>query len=253
MAENQKKLNDDYWKVMSWKQLQKMLSNDIDYSANIELARRVVNNYEEVVNYYLGPMSSKIVSKINRIMGEDSFTEYYFFLSHPFVETVDGVRAEWHRVSLYDAQDCKLQSYTSTIASRHFYKLVNKMRQIKNKEEELLEYKDYEALLMCDQEEVEEETDDQKCMKRAFARLNEREQLVLKYLVIEKMPSIEAYPLISDMIHPIAKEGMTSEQVKESWNVKQRQTAMSLLKGRALEHLHIIYVEQKKIYNETYR
>lgn len=250
MSDVQNIPNRDHLEIMSWKQLQKLLSDDIDYSANIELARRVVNNYEKAVNYYLGPISSKIVNRINCIMGENSFTEYYLFLSHPQVETTEGVRPGWHKVSLYDAQDCSLLSYTSTITSRHFYKLANKMQQIKNNESGLLEYKDYEALLVCDQEERGDESVDKKCMKRAFARLNKRERRVLKYLVIDKMPSIEAYPLISDMIHPIAKDGMTSEQVKGNWNIKQRQTSMSLLKGRALEHLRTLYAEQKNLVHD---
>ena len=116
----------------------------------------------------------------------------------------------------------------------------------KNQEDELFEYKDYESLLLCDQVEEEGESITQIRMRKAFAQLSERDKLVLTYLVIAKMPAIEAYPLVERMIHPIAKDGMTSDQVKLNWTVKQRQDAMSLMKGYALKHLLIKYNEQKK-------
>lgn len=56
--------NDCNWKGMSWDELKQRLTDDPEYKANIELARRVVNNYEVVVNYYLGPMCTKIVERI---------------------------------------------------------------------------------------------------------------------------------------------------------------------------------------------
>ena len=186
------------------------------------------------------------MERINKIMGENSYTDYYLFLSYPIVDTDNGPKPEWHRVSLYDAKDCKLQTYTSTIACRYFYKLANKEKMRKNQEDELFEYKDYESLLLCDQVEEEGESITQIRMRKAFAQLSERDKLVLTYLVIAKMPAIEAYPMVERMIHPIAKDGMTSDQVKLNWTVKQRQDAMSLMKGYALKHLLIKYNEQKK-------
>ena len=41
--------NDCNWKGMSWDELKQRLTDDPEYKANIELARRVVNNYEVVV------------------------------------------------------------------------------------------------------------------------------------------------------------------------------------------------------------
>ena len=109
----------------------------------------------------------------------------------------------------------------------------------------MLEYKDYESLLLCDQAEDDGESLTQARMRKAFAQLSEKDKLVLTCLVIKKMPAIDAYPMVEDMIHPLAKNGMTSDQVKSNWSVKQRQDAMSLMKGRALNHLLIKYNEQK--------
>lgn len=63
--------------------------------------------------------------------------------------------------------------------------------------------------MLCDQVEEEGESITQIRMRKAFAQLSERDKLVLTYLVIAKMPAIEAYPMVERMIHPIAKDGMT--------------------------------------------
>lgn len=241
MKEEIRITSDCHWEGMSWDELKKKLETDPEYKANLEVARRIINNYEAVVNYYIGPMSALLVEKINRIMGENFYADFYLFLSSPFVNNIP----EWHKISLYEAKDCNLQSYTSLITCRHFYKLAKKEKKKKNNEVDLLEYKDYESLLLCDQAEDDGESLTQARMRKAFAQLSEKDKLVLTCLVIKKMPAIDAYPMVEDMIHPLAKNGMTSDQVKSNWSVKQRQDAMSLMKGRALNHLLIKYNEQK--------
>lgn len=242
--EKHKKLSMDYFSNLSWKGLKSRLTDDPEYTANRELARRIVNNYEVVVNYYIGEMSTDIINRINRIMKRDSYGEYYEFLSSPFNE--ECKKPEWHKISLYEAIDCKLKTYTSTISCRHFYKIANKEQKIRNSETDLLEYKDYEALLLCDQSEDESEDITKQWMRNAFKELSERDQLVLKCLVIEKQNSLEAYESLKDLIHPIPKDGMTSEEVKANWSIKRRQDAMSLMKGQALKRLLAKYNEQKK-------
>lgn len=233
------------WSEISWKELQKRLDNDSELFANIEFARRIVNNYETVVNYYLGKMSIKIIQRINKLMNQDSYAEYYIYLSSPFNEETQS--AEWHKVSLYKAlNDCTLKTYTSSISCRHFYKLANKEKKMKNSETELLEYKDYDALLMCDQAESDDDDIRLKWMKKAFQALKERDQLILQYLVIEKIPSIEAYDKLEHLIHPIPKDGKTSDEVKASWDIKRRQDAISLMKGYALDRLLKNYKKQKR-------
>lgn len=237
-------MNTINWNEISWKELKKRLSDDPEYKANLEIARRVVNNYESVVNYYLGELSSGIIKKVNQIMKRDAYAEYYMFLSHPFNMEVQS--AEWHRVSLYKAlNDCKLVTYTSNISCRYFYKIARNERKTIDNSYELLEYKDYEALLLCDKTDDEDDNNSLRWMKKAFRELPERDQLVLRYLVVEKLPSIEAYERLECLIHPIAKDGMTSDEVKASWSVKRRQDAISLMKGYALDKLLKKYNEQK--------
>lgn len=229
---------------LSWKELKSRLADDPEYTANLEFARRVINNYEAVVNYYVGEMSTDIINRINHIMKRDSYAEYYEFLSSPFNEK--NKKPEWHKISLYEAIDCKLKSYTSTISCRHFYKVANKEQKLRNSETDLLEYKDYEALLLCDQSNDDSEDITKQWMSNAYKELSERDQLVLKCLVIEKQNSLEAYEALKDFIHPIPKDGMTSEEIKASWSVKRRQDAISLMKGQALKRLLVKYNEQKK-------
>ena len=75
------------------------------------------------------------------------------------------------------------------------------------------------------------------CVRKAFQMLSERYRLVLHYLVIEKMSALDAFPLLDSYIHPRPKDGLTSDEVKKAWSSKQRQDALSLLKGYALKHL----------------
>ena len=228
---------------MSLKELKKMLSNDPDYLANKEIARRVVLNEVTVVNYYLGPMNEGLVSKLNSVMGHDTYSDLYLFLGYPFDERT-GV-PEWHRVSLYDARDCTLKSYTSRIACRHFYKIANKEKKVRERESELLEFRDYESLLKCDQPESDGDTIIEKRMKIAFEKLKERDQKVLQYLVIDKMHGLDAYNLLDSFIHPHAKDGLSGDEIKASWTLKQKQDVVSLMKGRALKRLACIFNELK--------
>lgn len=71
---------------MSWQDLKKFLANDPDYLANREVARRVVNNYHAVVDYFLGTMSKGTIESLGRMMGREMSAEYYQFISHPFDE-----------------------------------------------------------------------------------------------------------------------------------------------------------------------
>ena len=231
------------WKEVSWQDLKKFLANDPDYLANRELSRRVVLNNTTVVNFYLGPMNEGLVSKLNTVMGHDTYADLFIFLGYPFNEKT-GV-PEWHRVSLYDARDCTLKSYTSRIACRHFYKIANKEKKDRERECELLEFRDYESLLKCDQPENDGDTITEKRMKIAFEKLKERDQKVLQYLVIDKMHGLDAYNLLDSFIHPHAKDGFSSDEIKASWTLKQKQDVVSLMKGRALKRLACIFNELK--------
>ena len=219
--------------------------DDPNYDANRELAGLVVNNEPRAVHYYLYNIGVPIMRHIETtITHRDITAEYYIFLSAPFDE--ERGMSCWHKVALYKGRNCRLDSYTSSITCRHFFKVAQEERKRKESENDLLEYVDYQSLLKCESAPDDAENRQIKCMRRAYNMLSDRDQAVLRYLVIEKMSALDAYPLLSDYITPHPKGGMTSDDVKASWTNKQRQDALSLLKGRALEHLQKRYNEIKK-------
>ena len=227
--------DDSYWNELSWIVLRGKLADDPAFLANKEVARRVVSNEEPVVNYYLGPLCEGLVRKISQMMGSDAYADFFLFIASPFDEATS--RPGWHKVSLYDGRDCSLKSYTSYISCRHFYKQALREKKRKISETELLEFRDYASLLDCEQPDHDGDSEEQLRMKRAFAMLKERDQKVLEYLVIEKMSGIDAYMLLESFVHPQAKDGLTSDEVKAQWTLKQKQDVVSLMKGRALKHL----------------
>lgn len=223
----------------------KRLNNDTDYFANKELASLIVQNDTKAVHYYLTAIGKPIMEYIERMITKCNITgEYYIFLSSPFDEIEE--KPLWHRVELFKGLNSSLSSYTSKITCRHFCKELNKEKKIREKSGEILDYVDYESLLKCDKPSEDIEEPQIKCVREAFEMLPERYQKVLHYLVIKKMSAIEAFPILSPFINPRPKNGLTSEQVKNEWTKKQRQDALSLIKGYALELLQRNFKKVKK-------
>lgn len=227
----------------SFPDLKRRLKSDIDYSANKELAKRVVQNKEEAVRYFLTDLSYPIIKHIeyNIIKREDVYGDYYIFISAPVNE--ESV-PQWKKVSQYRGDNCQLNTYVSCIACRHFCKIAQKEKEENLRNGDMIEYVDYESLLGYDYHN-EEESETSIRMRNAYSNLSEKDREVLRLLLIENMSGIDAFPVLSQYITPKAKDGMTSEQVKESWSIKQRQDAMSLLKGRALDHLKKQFLKTK--------
>jgi hypothetical protein len=233
--------------TMEWKELMKALGSDPEFEANRELASLVVANQPRAVHYYLTDIGMPIVRYIEtNITHCDVLSDYYIFLSSPF----DDQRGEacWHRVDLYRGANCRLSTYTSSITCRHFCKEANKEKKRKMAEGELLDFVDYESLLECDSADEEGESLQQQCVRKAFEQLSERHRQALRCLVIEKKSGLEAFDTLSPYITPRPKDGMSSDEVKAAWTDKQRQDAMSLLKGRALVQLQHLFNQIKKQY-----
>lgn len=230
---------------MDLSEIKKRLKNDTNYDANKELAELVVSNEARAVHYYLTEIGMPIMKHIEySIMHRDVTAEYYMFLSFPYDKQAE--KPLWHRVALYKGINCLLSSYTSTIACRYFCKLANKEKRAAENEGELLEYVDYESLIRCESTPDEEDNSQMNCVRKAYQMLSERYRLVLRYLVIEKMSALKAFPLLESYIHPRPKDGLSSDEVKRSWTNKQRQDALSLLKGYALKHLQNNFESIKK-------
>ena len=84
----------------------------------------------------------------------------------------------------------------------------------------------------------EEDDTKYKELEAAWEKLPERDQLILKYLVIEDRNPLEIF---DEMIQYV-ETTIPSEQ----YTRKQKQDAMSLMKRRAKLHLRMLIVEQRK-------
>lgn len=230
---------------LSLKEITSQLENDVNMIANIELARRVSLNIPDAVGFYISDLSRSIVEYITySILHRDAFSEYYIFLSSPYTQ---NNHPEWKKVASYKGRNnCTLKTYTSNITCRHFCKIAQKEKKESQTHGMLLEFMDYESLIKCDTGEEEFENTTSIAMRQAFLKLNDRDRLILKYLVIEKISALDAFELLDDYINPRPKFNMTSSEVKASLSVKQKQDAISLLKGRALLKLQELYTEQLK-------
>lgn len=231
---------------MDWNQIK----NDPNYEINRALAQSVVANDPKAVHFYLTSIGFPIMRYIeSAITHYDITAEFYLFLSHPYDDEEE--KPHWHRVDLYKGITCSLSTYTSDITSRYFYRKVNQEKKRHKKEEELLEYVDYESLKRCETvpDDNEEAGLQMQYVRQAYGMLNDRDKMVIHCLIIKNMSAMEAFPILSPFMHPRPKDGMTSDEVKKSWTIKQCQDAISLIKGRALDKLQTNFIE---IRNQNY-
>lgn len=214
-----------------------LLNKETNYNANLELARRVVSNNQGAINYYIGVLSLPIITFIEkRITGRDTLSEYFEFLSSPF--NSEQRKNEWRRVSLYKGLDCRLDSYTSLITTRHFCRVAKKERGGNNSNRQIFANVDYRSLLHCAEDDDQEIEVGSKLWKarQAFKQLKKRDQDILTYLTIKKMPSLDAWPLLEKYVRPHARDGKTSEEIKMSLTNKQKQDALAVLKSHAIRY-----------------
>lgn len=221
------------------------INNDLGMSANIELARRVTKNIPDAVVFYISDLSKSIIDFISyHIIHRNILSEYYIFLSSPYT---DNHLPLWKKVVGYKGyNNCSLKTYTSNISCRHFCKVAQNEKKESQSHGELLEFMDYESLLRCDTSMDESDDRDMIAMKKAYLQLNKRDRLILKCLIIDKISSLDAYEILSEYIKPRPTNDRTSEEVKANLTMRQKQNAVSLLKGRALLKLQELYGEQIK-------
>lgn len=239
------------FRTLSLKDLIKYLSkHNID--ANIEFAFRIVHNYHEEIEYFLGDFSDPILAYISNhiTQNENVRTEYYQYLGRPFDE--DGANPEWRSIQLYKANNgCSLNSYVNGIACRYFCRITNAKKKRAEKEVGLIENLDYNALLKCDRAEedfpIKEEDPNNARVRRAFEMLDERDKMTLSLLVVEAVSGLEAFDVLSDYMNPedVKDENgnvvITGREAMKSWTNKQKQDSVALLKGRAIKHLSKIF------------
>jgi hypothetical protein len=235
-------------------------------------AKQIVANHSDAVSYFIGdystPLLRYIATSILNLKNDYEYGEpcdtilgdYYIFIAAPFDEAI-GNNPRWHKIDLYKGtDDARLYSYVSYITKNHFIKEKKKHLNTKEKVSELLEFIDYEALLECDyfDENIDENPSESlQLLHEAFIRLNERDQIVLQYLVMDKMHWSEAFEKLRAYLDPKGPneewESWSFEEkqkaINEYWEPKQKQDAMAGLKKRAIAHITSQFYklkEQKK-------
>lgn len=240
---------------LSWPELRKMVEPDKGtrknrdpYNlANLEMARRVVDNYERVVNYYMGVMNQPLIDRLNRrYKMEDAGIRLYEFLGEPFSNRTP----KWKRVSQYKGfnqktgEICRLKSYTSEIASREFY------REFKENLDKLdiVYLEDCLPYIQSMDSSIYDDTDSprKKAIQAAFPKLNEAHQITIELLIIQGMPSIQAFEILKEYMNPQAQtlRGKSKEEYFASLTKVEKQSRVSYLKGQALSVLNELVREE---------
>ena len=175
----------------------------------------------------------------------DVSSQYYEFIGAKFIDK----KPTWHKVSLYKGiknkgeKEARLYTYINTITVRHFIYNIKK-KSDKNKEKNLDDMPESMSISILKEydgfDEISLEEDDTKYkeLEVAWEKLPKRDQLILKYLVMEDRNPLEIF---DEMIQYV-ETTIPSEQ----YTRKQKQDAMSLMKRRAKLHLRMLIVEQRK-------
>lgn len=239
---------------MEYKSLWGKLSTDI--AANLRFAELVVHEEPKNSQYFWSEYSKPILRwiavsvycghKMENIIPE-IMTQYYMFVSNPFRNN----KHHYYQLTSYKGlNDLKLESWLKRNCKQYFVKLEEKTEKENKNSSDLLEFVDYESLLLLRTNVNESEDVDilkRKCLKDSWNLLSEQDKDVIDLLVIQKLHWKDAYAELHHYINP--KGG---RQVMESWTNKRKSDALTHLKARAIEHLIKIYNEVKKTRNEIH-
>lgn len=229
----------------------KKIIRDYEY----ELVRRIIqkDNVSKFVlqarDYFLTEFSYPFLDYIavaicNSETSAEISGEYYEFISKMDIKT----NTPYYKLTLFKGiRDSSLQSYVSIITTRYFTAIEKKKAKtednivsidsfdISRKDfsgSDVIDNPWYTTLIECeDVDSLNEE--DQTCQQLidALNLLPEREQLVIKLMVMGDSSTLDAF----DELEPFI--ALTAKTPTSEWTKKQKQDAVSLLKGRALEHL----------------
>ena len=240
---------------------------------DLRFVRYIIENEPMAVRYFMDEFSVPILRYIaNNVLcmeddseyGKEPYVQlvgaYYLFIGEPF-ELSEGSKSEkprWYKLSLYKGEGkARLYTYVFRIALRYFCRNEDDFVNKEKNAGELLENVDYEVLLGCDL--VDEEMSDEEIAAlrrahKAFDLLREKDQEVLRVMVMEKTHWSKAFDLLRKYLDPLGpKKAWQSWSFEEKqaaidqyWTPKQKQDAISLLKIRAISHLTERYNELKR-------
>lgn len=235
------------------------LRNRIDnITEDLVFIRSVIGNNPKAVSFFINEFSVSILRYITQNVlhlrsdyehGEPYqiiVSDYFIFIAEPF-DNIGNKKPGWHKLDLYRG-DARLYSYVFRITYNHFIR--NREKYINREKNvcDMLEYVDYETLLgysWTDEEPDEELHNALQCIHEVFVTLNERDQVVLQHLVMDKEHWTDAFEELRIYLNPLGPnnewEAWSYEEKQEAidkyWTPKQKQDAMASLKKRAIAHL----------------
>lgn len=204
--------------------------------------------------YFMGDFSRPVLSHVrsyvfhNQCTEQELLGEYYEFITKENVLK----NIPYYKLYLYkNRRNTTLRKYVTTITSRYFGAGKIKRDKINRNTlsldgysnddekngENLIENPWFNLLISNRGEEKDEKRVKQETYQRiesVLSRLPEREQLIIKLMVMDCASGLEAFEELEPYMKTRAKIPVST------WTVKQKQDAMSLLKARALKHLKTI-------------
>lgn len=224
----------------------------LDYE--LEFVRRItLREFSQMVekarNYFLTDYSDNMLKYIAQSIchsrKEEIWGEYFEFISKEDVDT----KTPYYKLTLFKGElGASLISYVSVITTRYFVKTEEKNgrdeerktsidaddslgRKISN--EGVIENPWFELLLSDNADEVwrSEREEMYERIEKAMTKLSRRDQLAISLMVMDEVSCLDAFEDLEPYLNP-RTDIPTSE-----WSVKQKQDAMSLVKGYALKHL----------------
>jgi len=220
------------------------------YEYELEFVRRITLKENCVTssiarNFFLTDYSRPIIASIAADLYhcgyEKIYGEYYEFISKENPET----KVPFYKLTLFKGKNnSNLKSYTSTITTRYFTnkkkgedKKKSKTRIISIDEGQRIKTDVFGGdvidnpwfSLLINSETNKDRTLEKK-VNNAFSKLPEREQLAINLMVKDDASGLEAFEDLKCYLNP-------RKQPISEWSNKQKQDAMALLKGRALDHL----------------
>lgn len=231
-----------------------LVGKNIINEYELEFVRRIIQRDEKLLyvqiarNYFLTDYSSSFLDYIaSSICKEENGLkikgEYFEFISKSDYKT----NTPYYKLTLYTAKNqATLLSYVSTITARHFTAKYCKDSEIKKTvslesfntstlnicKSEVIDNPWFNTLIQCEADDVlSKYGQTEQSLYTALQKLPEREQLIIKLMVMGDASALDAF---EDLEPYLAQNAKTPTS---TWTKKQKQDAMSLLKGRALSHL----------------
>ena len=207
-----------------------------------ELIRLMTENDRDTVRFfyseYSRPFLSFIAMNICRVAScYEILSDYYEFVAKPD-NPLTGKDSYLKLRQFKSKNDSTLYWYLSLITVRYF---VSEQKKIAKQLQTMMDYHQDILLLMCVSTEDE---DDWSAIKRrvnsAFEKLPERDRKILQYMVVGNESGLDVFEEMLEYINP--RCGRDNARL---WTDKMKQSAMSLLKCRALDHLKILYKNER--------